>query len=189
MEEIWKDIKGYEGVYQISNLGNVKSVERYRKGNSGSKVFVSEKILKPSIVNGYVRYFLCTGEHGKIKNYFVHRLVYEAFVGEIPDGMQVNHINEDKTDNRPENLNLMTPKENTNWGTRTERVKGKLINGKLSKPVLQYDLDGTFIKEWPSIKEIQRQLGLSTTSIGDCCLNKIHNKTAYGYKWKYKEVS
>lgn len=184
MEEIWKDIKGFEGVYQVSNLGNVKSVERYRKGKV-SQVFVPEKILKPKIDKyGYVVYGLCRGKHKMMKFCTAHRLVYEAFNGEIPDGMHVNHINEDKTDNRPENLNLMTPKENNNWGTHTERVHKKLINGKLSKPVLQYTLDNVFIKEWPSIKEIQRQLNFSKSYIIGCCKGKY--KKAYDYIWKYK---
>lgn len=113
MEEIWKDIEGYEGLYQVSNLGNVKSL-KYMRTN------IPHNLKKHLTPKGYYQVCLQTGSWHKYP--LVHRLVYEAFVGKIPEGMQVNHINETKTDNRPENLNLMTPKENVNFGTRNERV-------------------------------------------------------------------
>ena len=97
--------------------------------------------------------------------------------------MQVNHINENKTDNRLENLNLLTPKANVNWGTRNKKIKIKL-----SKPVLQYDLEGNFIKEWPSATEAARQLGFLKASISSCCKKIPYYKTAYGYIWKFKEA-
>lgn len=173
MEEIWKDIKGYEQLYQISNLGRVKSL-----GNGGTwKTGIILKLLPQN--SGYNRVALC--KKGKRKYYLVHRLVYEAFYGKIPFWMQVNHINEDKTDNRLCNLNIMTAKQNINWGTAIDRTKRKL-----SKPVLQYSMDGTFIKEWPSAREVERQLGFNSTSISRCCSGKY--KQMNNYKWKYKEV-
>lgn len=176
MEEIWKDIKNYEQLYQISSFGNVRSLGNGLSNNS------KNKLLKVFNRRKYVGVQLC--KNSIKKKYMVHRLVYEAFVGEIPDGMQVNHINEDVKDNRPENLNLMTPKENSNWGTHIERVRKQLINGKKSKPVLQYDLEGNFIKEWPSVMEIERTLNYANSNISACCLGK--RKQAYGYIWKYK---
>lgn len=189
MEEIWRDVKGYEGLYQVSNLGRVKSLE-----NNKTK---KEKILKPKkMENGYLRVVL---HKNREKKYFqVHRLVYETFVGEIPDGMQCNHINEIKSDNRLENLNLMTPKENANWGTRNERISEKLkisgkkgtgkkgiYNTKLSKPVLQIDKNtNEVIAEFPSAKEVHRQLGYSQGHISACC--RMETKQSYGYIWRYK---
>lgn len=117
------------------------------------------------------------------KTYLAHRIVWEAFNGPIPEGMQINHINEKKDDNRLENLNLMTPKENCNWGTGVVRNSQARLNGKMSKKVQQYNLDGDFIKEWPSLMEIKRALGLAQQNVSLCCLGKT--KTAYGYKWKY----
>ena len=183
-EEIWKDIKGFEGIYQASNLGRVKSLERFRKGKNGSLVTVKERILKPKLTNrGYYRVDLWKQSIGK--HYKVHRLVWEAFNGSIPEGLQVNHINEVKTDNRLSNLNLMTCKENTNWGTGIERGHKKQINGKTSKPVLQFTLEDILIKEYPSINQVERELGFAQPNISACCNGK--QKTAYNYIWKYKE--
>ena len=123
--EIWRDIEGFEGIYQISSQGRVKSLKRIDNNNHPIK----EKILKPNIDNregkGCLRVRLC--KNGKQKFFQIHRLVYETFVGKIPDDMQCNHINEKKDDNRLENLNLMTPKENSNWGTRNERIANSVM--------------------------------------------------------------
>ena len=183
--EIWKDIPEYEGLYQASNLGRVKSIKRFKKGKNGSLVPLKEKILKPQINRrGYYQVGLYKQSIGK--NYKVHRLVYEAFNGQIPEGLQVNHINEVKTDNRLENLNLMTHKENVNWGTRNERAGKVLKNRKdQSKLVLQYDLQDNFVKEYASTHQVERELGFAQGHISDCCKGK--RKQAYGYKWKYRE--
>ena len=147
--------------------------------------------------NGYLMFFL--SKEGKQKGFTIHRLVYKAFVGEIPDGMQVNHINEIKSDNRLENLNLMTPKENTNWGTANERRSkahtGKIVSeetrekiGKISSiPILQLDKTTNYIiNEWPNAEEVQRQLGLNHSHIRDCCNGK--RKTCGGFKWQNKII-
>ena len=181
--EIWKDIKGFEGLYQVSNLGRVKSLERFRKGANGSLVTVKEKILKPLIDKGY--YQVCLFKQSTRKAYLVHRLVWSAFNGSIPEGLQVNHINEVKSDNRLSNLNLMTAKENSNWGTGIERRVKNLINGKKSKSVLQFDLNDNFIKEYPSIRQVYRETGFAFQNISACCKGKL--KQAYNFKWKYKE--
>lgn len=173
--EIWKDIPEYEGLYQASNLGRVKSLKRPRG--------LKEKILKPLITrNGY--YQVALNKNSIAKFYKVHRLVWLVFNGQIPENMQVNHINEIKTDNRLSNLNLMTPKENSNWGTRNEKVSIKMTNGKTSKLVLQFTLDDILVKEYPSIKQVEREKGFDHSYIVKCCKGKI--PTAYGYKWQYK---
>ena len=189
MEEIWKDIKGYENMYQISNIGQVKSLEHYvqQKNRWGQTI---SRIQKSSLMkihinkNGYFRVVL--HKNGIKKNYSVHRLVYEAFVGKIPQRMQVNHINEIKTDNRVVNLNLMTPKENSNWGTRNERISEKQTNGKKSKPVLKIDpISNEIIAEFPSTKEAERQTGFNHIYLW--C--RGIRKSADGFIWKYKEES
>lgn len=189
MEEEWRDIKDYENMYQISNIGQVKSLEHYvqqknRWGQTISRIQKS-RLMKIHInKNGYFRVVL--HKNGIEKNYSVHRLVYEAFVGEIPQGMQVNHINEIKTDNRVVNLNLMTPKENSNWGTRNERVSGKQTNGKNSKPVLKIDpISNEIVAEFPSTKEAERQTGFNHIYLW--C--RGIRKSSDGFIWKYKEES
>ena len=195
MKEEWKNIKDYEGLYQISNMGNVKSIGRWVDRKCKGKRWEEEKILKPKIEKSGSQ------RGGLWKNvgkwYLVHRLVYEAFVGDITKGMQVNHINEIKSDNRLENLNLMTPKENTNWGSRNERISKKQTNGKCSKPVLQIDKNtNEIIAEFPSIREVERQLGIRKSDISMCCnggyfckgRNKwVNVSQAYGFKWAFKK--
>lgn len=124
--EIWKDIIDYENLYKVSNEGNVKSVDRLIEANSRWGVqrvmFYKGKPLKQFVgKNGYLKVTL--SKNGTVKSKDVHRLVYEAFNGRIQDDMQVNHIDENKSNNHIENLNLLTPKENTNWGTAIDRMK------------------------------------------------------------------
>ena len=174
--EIWKDIEGYEGLYQVSSLGRVRSLPR--KGTSG-------KILRPGTnTKGYL--FVILYKDGKTKCYKVHRLVAQAFVpNDDPEHKtQVNHINdEDKSDNRVSNLNWMSPKENLNWGSRNKRASQKLKNHpNESKPVKQLTLDGTLVAIWPSTQEAERN-GFKHTHIGQCCNGK--RKTHKGYLWAY----
>ena len=162
MSEEWRDVIGYEGLYQVSDQGRVKSFK-----------WNKERFLKPSMdKDGYLLVNLCAG--GKPKTLKVHRLVCEAF-HENPDNKpQVNHINEDKTDNRACNLEWCTCKQNVNHGSRNERV---------SKPVGQYSLDGKLIKLWPSTMEAERQAGFNHGNISQVANGKY--KQAYGCIWKY----
>lgn len=177
--EEWKDILGFEGIYQASNLGRIKSLERFKKGKNGCLVTVKEKILKPQINRtGYYIVALC--KNSIVKKYQVHRLVWEAFNGQIPEGYEINHLDERPVNNRLENLNLVTHKENCNWGTRNERSTKKR-----SKVVLQFTLEDILIKEYPSAHQVERETGFANQYISACCNGKY--KTAYGYKWRYKE--
>ena len=179
-EEIWKDIKGYEGLYQVSNMGRVKSLEHVTIRKNGSKLPVKERILKPEILhNGYLRVKLYDSSD-KMKRFLVHRLVCEAFHENPENRPDVNHINEDKSDNRACNLEWVTRKENNNHGTRIARV-AKVR----SKPVGQYTRDGKLIKVWQSATEVERRLGLDPSNIGKVARGE--RKTAYGYVWKYIE--
>lgn len=170
-QEIWMFIP-YNTNYMVSNFGRVKSLNyNHYQGK--------EHILKQAKTRiGYLQVGLY--KNGKRRNFLVHRLVWEAFNGPIPEGMQINHLNEEKTDNRLENLSLMTAKENHNWGTINARISkshNKIIN--------QYTIDGIHIHTWFSMLAIQNELGYSQGNISLCCSGK--RKTAYGYIWKYAE--
>ena len=167
-QEIWKPIKNYEGLYEVSNLGNVKGLKR-------------NKILKPNITRtGYYLVRLYDKNH-KSKSFLIHRLVAEMFIPNINNKKTVNHKNEIKSDNRVENLEWLTTKEQNEYGTRIDRVKSKL-----NKKVNQYDKLGNFIKCWNSIKEAEQTLNLSTGKISRCCRNEYGRKTVGGYIWRYE---
>ena len=187
LNEVWKPVRGYVGLYEVSNYGRVKSNDRYVKTaiDYNTKRLLKGKLLKQGLVSGYKRMDLC--KEGTVTHHFVHRLVWEAFNDPIPEGMQVNHINEDKTDNRLENLNLMTPKENINWGTGPCRRSKRMTNRPdQSKSVVQLNLEGTVIKDdWPSTMEVERVLKYNNSKISECCLGK--RKTYKGFIWRYKE--
>lgn len=176
MNEIWKDIKGYEGKYQVSNLGRVRSL-KYRMSNC-------VKVMSPQN-NGKGYYFIgLRNKTNKRQHYYIHRLVYETFVGPIPSNMEINHIDCDPSNNALSNLMLATRKENLYWGDHSVKQSISQKNNKVtSKSVAQYTIDNIFLKEYPSQKEAERQTGIRSSNISMCCSGKI--LTAGGFKWIY----
>ena len=176
--EIWKKVDGYPN-YEVSNLGNVRSLNYHREGES--------KILKTSLNNkGYLYITLC--KEGKTKRYFVHRLVAQAFLDNPNNLPQVNHKDEDKTNNHVSNIEYCDAKYNMNYGTRIDRQKQNTINkqGKecnYSKPINQYSKDNVFIKRWDCASDVKRELGFSNSNICLCLRGK--RKSCGGYIWKY----
>lgn len=182
--ERWLAVKGFEGLYEVSDQGRVKGVKRKASCGENRERTVRERIIKQKEdKDGYLRVGLSNGK-GYQKYFFVHRLVCEAFIPNPNRKPQVNHINEDKKDNRVCNLEWCTAKENINHGTRNTRV-GKKTAERCSKPVAQFTKEGKLIKTWKSAREAGRQLGFVHGLI-----NKVANgeyKQAYGYVWKYIE--
>lgn len=182
MDEIWKDVVGYEGLYDVSNWGRVRSwIDNH--GNRRTE----PKILKPIPIKtrgGYFTVGLC--KNGWQKNFKVHRLVAEAFLPNPLNLPQINHKDECKTNNCVWNLEWCDCKYNQNYGTRNTRVsKAKTNHPSNSKRVMQYDLQGNLVKEWPSAHEVKRQTGFDNSNISDCCLGKC--KTFHGFVWRYSE--
>lgn len=195
MKEVWKDIPKYKGVYQVSNLGRVKSLDRIVIDKNGRKRLCKGKILKNNIyINGYLYVRLCDKE--KNKQFQVHRLVAQAFIPNPNNLPEVNHKDEDKTNNKVSNLEWCTSKYNCNYGTRNKRnskliskaLKGKFIGAKNpnAKAVVMYDIQGNKLKEFEMMKDAGKYLGNPNKAkyISDCLRGRY--KTAYGYIWKYK---
>lgn len=175
-KEYWKPVVGYEGLYEVSNWGRVKSVKRLVKSPRGYRT-VCERILKPTKdSHGY----LCVSLHkeGKMKFVKIHRLVAEAFLDNTDNLPCVNHKDENPLNNVVSNLEWCTYKYNNNYGTARQRMAEKQ-----SKPVLQYDLECNFIKEWKSTRECKRN-GFNQGHIAACCRGE--RKTHKGFIWKYK---
>lgn len=181
--EEWKDIQGYEGLYQISDYGRVKSLSKrflvsnqYGK-NNGYRTQKS-KILKPQLDKyGYLRVTLCNNKHKLVQ---VHRLVGLAFVPNLQLLPLINHKDENKKNNVFNNLEWCTHKYNSNYGTSIQR-RIKLQSIKVN----QYDLNGKFIKQWISICEAERKLNINHANIISVCQGK-RNK-AGGFIWRYSD--
>ena len=165
-KEIWKDVPNYEGLYQVSNLGNVKSLRK-------------DKILRCKNYSNYNGVILYDGSH-KAKTMLIHRLVAQAFIPNIDNLPCINHKDENKKNNNVENLEWCSYKYNNNYGNHNK-------NNSLAhcKKIYQYKPNGVFIKEWASQIEIQKTLGINQRNISSCC--KKTRKTAGGYIWIFKE--
>lgn len=161
MIEIYKTIEEYPN-YEISNMGNVR-----RKGR---------KMLKPLFTKNTGYYMVCLYNEFGAKRVLIHRLVADAFLSNPNNYPVVNHINEDKTDNRVENLEWCTRSYNINYGTSINKIRKSKQKG-----CLQMDMEGNIIKEWECIRVAQRTLKIN--NISKCCMGKM--KTTGGYKWKY----
>lgn len=181
--EIWRDIIGYEGLYQVSNFGRVKSLSRRKHSNLVNvKVLITKtRILKPSITKyGYIRIAL---SNFGVKKYHVHTLMARAFIPNPENKPEVNHKNGLKSDNRLDNLE---------WVTRVENARHAWDNGLIfigmngaEKPVYQYDKNGIFIRKWRSAQEAGRS-GYSSSSICQCCNGVL--TSSYNYIWSYSEL-
>lgn len=181
--EIWKDIDGYNGKYQISNKGEVRSFSRWKNG----------EILKGGCCGkpGPYRFVSLVGSGRKdVKQFYIHRLVAKYFVENPNNYKEVNHIDGNTLNNSAENLE---------WCSHLYNMRHALKNGKLShdfekgkkhknsKAVYQKDMSGNIIKEWESVNQIQRETDFRASSIFCCCNKRKYYHTAYGYIWEYKD--
>ena len=167
--EEWRDIKGYEGLYQVSNLGNVKTLARRR---------VRESILSPENNKGYLRVSL--HKNNKHKHCFIHKLVAEHFIPNNNGLPEINHKDENPLNNCVDNLEWCTHKYNLLYGDRRKKVIEKE-----RKAINQYTLDGFFIKTHYSMQSAARFINKNASAICMCCKGK--QKYAYGYKWSYAD--
>lgn len=189
MKEIWKDIHGFEGRYQISNMGRARSCDRitFDRGK-GIDLIKKGKIL--SLVLGNGGYLVFNVHDNYIQRiHRVHRCVAKDFIENPENKYAINHKNGIKTDNAVSNLEWVTKSENEIHKHRVLGIRGAFYGryGKLhprSKEVDQFTLSGEFIKTWDCQGDIERELGFSQGNVSSCCLGKY--KTAYGFIWKFK---
>lgn len=195
MGEIWKDIKGYEGLYQISNMGRVKSLLKVTKFGNRLKVN-EEMILKPALgKRGY--YVVSLNHNGKSKTFTIHRLIAEAFIPNPQNKEFIDHINTIKTDNRIENLRWVTSKENSNniltlqhsSESTSKKWKEGCYNNRNNihyRKVQQFDKEGNLIATYDSIIEASEITGVERSSISAVCLGTNPKRhSAGGYIWKH----
>lgn len=179
MQEIWKDVVNYEGLYQVSNFGNVKSISRTvkRNPNKTGNLPLKSRLLSPvTRRNGYKRVSL--SKNGETKSFYVHRLVAEAFISNPNNYQQVNHKDENKGNNCVGNLEWCTRDYNMKYGTI-----GIRISKSKSNMVFQYDLYGNLIRSFQSVKQAHENTKISESSIYNCCLG--YSKSAGGFIWSF----
>lgn len=177
-EEIWRPVKGYEGFYEVSNRGRVRSVGRWVTYADGRNYFLEGHILKPSRnkKTGYL--LVALSRDDKRRLLYIHRLVAMAFIPNPENKPQVNHLDENPSNNDVYNLEWATAKENVNWGTAIKR-RSKAVQAISPKT-------GAVVREFSSTAEAQRN-GFSAGNISNCCRGKlIYHK---GYRWRYKPTS
>ena len=176
MEEIWKDIIGYEGLYMVSNYGRVKSLNYHMTGK--------EKILKAGKSgDGHLIVYLY--KNGTKKPYQVHRLVAEAFLPNPENKPIAHHKDHNPLNNNVNNLVWLTQEEHKAEHPEVYEACGKGARKANSKPINQFTLDGLFLRAWHSAMDIERELWFNHRCIAACCKEKY--KQAYGYIWKYAD--
>ena len=190
MKEQWRtavyDGEIYEGLYKVSNFGRILSLNYRNTGRA--------ELMNP-VDNGTGYLKVQLRKNGEYKTCLVHRLVAQTFIPNPENLPEVNHKDEDKTNNfvflnedgtvnkEKSNLEWKSPKENSNHGTRNERIAKANTNGIRSKPVLQLSLSGDLIREWDSASECGRN-GFSQGNVSECCQGK--RKTHKGFRFMYK---
>lgn len=183
--EIWKDIEGYEGYYQVSNFGRVKILDRYlvkksRYGGTYRQLYKGCYMKIQINKKGYTYVILSKGDVPR--THYIHRLVAKAFVPGYHEGLAVNHIDENKENNVPSNLEWVSYKKNNSHGTRLERIAAKH-----RKPVIQMTIDGEIVKRYDSAAQASKITGIRFGNISSACYGRYGCKTAGGYRWRFAE--
>lgn len=181
MEE-FVDISGYEGLYKINKLGEIKSYDRERLGRGGCIRKCKGKTIKWRINNRGYAYVALTDSNGKSTKFLVHRLVALMFLPNPNKLPQINHIDENPLNNNITNLEWCDNTYNQHYSKTY--LKAQQSTGLLATPVNQYDLNNNFLNSYSSFTEAEKATGVDHSRISCCCKGKY--KTAGGYIWKYK---
>lgn len=189
-DEKWLPIKGYRGFYEVSNLGRVRSKERLVLNHLTGRYHPVGMILKQQINKyGYATVTLTIAKENKKARAYVHQLVASAFIGNPLLLHDINHKNENKGDNRVENLEYCDRKHNVNWGTTPRNKQYSMYKNTEIRfsDVIQYDLKMNEVAKYPNAGAASRKTGFNQGSISRCCRGE--RKTAFGYIWKYEKVN
>lgn len=181
-KEQWRPIPQYEGLYEISTFGKVRSIALYTNHHTlvmrKSAIMLKQEIT----VDGYSRVVLC--KNGMKKHMAVHRLVALTYIPNPNNLPQVNHKDENPQNNSVDNLEWCTGKQNCNYGLHRQRISQRLnTKHHLSKPVARLDTSGNIIETFKSTREAARKIGVRSENISRCCNGKY--KLVCGSKWKY----
>ena len=179
-EEIWKEVPGYEGLYEVSNLGRVKSCKKTVIRSNGRKISFPEKIMKPSVNHkGYL--IIDLRKNGKRSGGFVHRLVGKDFIDNPFNKEQINHKNGNKEDNCVQNLEWVTNQENMAHAYKSLGRTNKAASESRKRIVEQLNGDGSIVNIFESIKEAYEKTGINNIS----AVCRGVRPSAGGYKWRY----
>ena len=181
--EVWKAIPGYEGIYEVSDIGRVRSVDRIVTYCDGTEHLHKGRILKAAPdKNGYYRVVLSNVRH---VNRIVHRLVAMAFIPNPNNLPFINHKDENKQNNRVENLEWCSEEYNVNYGTGlARRIKNQRNSPSQSKPIAQYTKDGRKVAEYLSINEAVRQTGMKKDTIS----RSVRGLQKYCHKYYFRAI-
>lgn len=186
MEEVWKPIEGYEGLYEVSNLGRVRSFDRIiirphpRNASMSMKYLLKGRIMKQKVAWGGYMAVTLTQLDSIQETFFVHRLVAKAFIPNHDNKPEVNHKDETRTNNCADNLEWVTKAENMQWGTCGERMGRKHW-----KAIVQMTMDGKFVKRWDCAQHASEELGLHHSRLISVCRGKANSHG--GFRWRYAE--
>lgn len=181
--EVWKPIKGYEGIYEVSSYGRVRSLDMVLPAiaNGVPCTRIRHGVMRKTHIGRTGYHYVLLRNGGKDKNFRLHRLVAEAFVPNPDNLPEVNHKDEDKNNNRADNLEWCSSSYNHCYGTTIERAASKI-----RRPVCQMNMDGEIINEYPSLISAERATGIRHEKISALCRG-VTKKTKSGYRWKFKE--
>lgn len=186
-DEMWKPIAGYEGLYEVSNYGRVRSVAHFITKTNGVVYPIKSRFIHvTTFPKGY--YGVMLYKDKKHKHAYIHRLVAETFIPNPNNFETVNHKDENKTNNHVSNLEWCSSDYNIHYGSGINRMRETQRKNNLGgKPVLQYTLDGKFVKEYQSVGAAARHLGTRPNYIFKCCHEYSDYSQVKGYQWKFKD--
>jgi len=184
MKEIWKDIEGFEGLYQVSNLGKIRSLDKWVNNKYGTKTFKKGRVLKNSLIKSTGYYRVSLSKDNSFISKSVHQIVAKAFLKNPNNYTQINHKDENKSNNSADNLEWCDCNYNNNYGQHSINIsKARRKNKKGFKKVIQYDKNLNIINTFESTRQASRELKMNQSAISRCCrgVQKYYSECIWRY--------